>query len=56
MMKYEMLYILSTKLDDEAKEVFFRALMEIYLDSKSEAKGKYTPRQRARKSSSKKDV
>ena len=37
------------ELDDEAKEVFFRSLMEIYLDSKAEAKEKFSPRQRASK-------
>ena len=31
-------------LDDEAKEVFFRALMEVYLESKAEASAKFTPK------------
>lgn len=31
-------------LDDEAKEVFFRALMEVYLESKAEASEKFTPK------------
>lgn len=31
-------------LDDDAKEVFFRALMEVYLDSKAEASEKFTPK------------
>lgn len=31
-------------LDEDAKEVFFRALMEVYLESKSEAKEKFTPK------------
>lgn len=31
-------------LDEEAKEVFFRALMEVYLESKGEAKEKFTPK------------
>ncbi len=44
------------ELDDEAKEVFFRSLMEIYLDSKAEAKEKFTPRQRASKKTDKKDI
>ena len=34
------------QLDEEAKDLFFRSLMEIYLDSKSEAREKFTPRQR----------
>ena len=32
------------ELDEEAKDVFFRALMEVYLDSKQAARDKYTPR------------
>ena len=31
-------------LDDEAQEVFFRALMEVYLESKAEASAKFTPK------------
>lgn len=31
-------------LDEEAKEVFFRAMMEVYLESKSEAREKFTPK------------
>lgn len=31
-------------LDEEAKEVFFRALMEVYLESKEEARAKFTPK------------
>jgi transcriptional regulator with XRE-family HTH domain len=31
-------------LDDEAKDVFFRALMEVYLQSKAEASEKFTPK------------
>lgn len=34
------------KLDDDAKDLFFRSLMEVYLDSKTEAREKFTPRQR----------
>ncbi len=34
------------QLDEEAKDLFFRSLMEIYLYSKSEAHEKFTPRQR----------
>ena len=32
------------ELDDEAKDVFFRALMEVYLESKGEAREKFTPK------------
>ena len=32
------------ELDDEAKDVFFRALMEVYLESKAEAQAKFTPK------------
>ncbi len=31
-------------LDDAAKEVFFRALMEAYLESKADASAKFTPK------------
>lgn len=31
-------------LDDDAKEVFFQALMEVYLESKAEAREKFTPK------------
>lgn len=37
------------ELDDSAKELFFQSLMEVYLDSKSEAREKFTPKKRARK-------
>ncbi len=37
------------KLDEEAKDVFFRSLMEVYLESKEEARAKFAPKQRARK-------
>jgi len=33
-------------LDDEAKDVFFQSLMEVYLESKAEAREKFTPRRR----------
>ena len=36
-------------LDDEAKELFFQSLMEVYLDSKQEARNKFSPKKRARK-------
>ena len=31
------------ELDDEAKEIFFQSLMEVYLESKAEAREKFTP-------------
>lgn len=31
-------------LDEDAKDVFFRALMEVYLESKAEAHDKFTPK------------
>ncbi len=34
------------ELDEDAKDIFFRSLMEVYLDSKSEARTKFAPRQR----------
>lgn len=34
------------ELDDKAKEVFFQSLMEVYLESKDEAREKFTPKQR----------
>ena len=37
------------ELNDEAKELFFQSLMEVYLDSKQEARKKFSPKQRARK-------
>jgi transcriptional regulator with XRE-family HTH domain len=36
-------------LNDEAKEVFFQSLMEVYLESKAEARAKFSPKQRKRK-------
>lgn len=41
------------ELDDAAKELFFQSLMEVYLDSKQEARKKFSPKQRARKVKSK---
>ena len=35
------------ELDDNAKELFFQSLMEVYLESKAEARVKFTPRKRA---------
>lgn len=40
------------ELDEEAKELFFQSLMEVYLDSKQEARKKFAPRKRAAKSKS----
>lgn len=37
------------ELEEEAKELFFQSLMEVYLDSKQEARKKYTPKKRASK-------
>ncbi|MBR3967753.1 MAG: helix-turn-helix transcriptional regulator [Clostridia bacterium] len=34
------------ELDEEAKDLFFRSIMEVYLDSKEEARAKFAPRQR----------
>lgn len=34
------------ELDDAAKDIFFRSLMEVYLESKSEARTKFAPKQR----------
>ena len=31
-------------LDEDAKDVFFQSLMEVYLDSKKNAQEKYTPK------------
>lgn len=41
------------ELDDEAKELFFQSLMEVYLESKQEARKKFSPKKRARKPKSK---
>jgi transcriptional regulator with XRE-family HTH domain len=35
------------ELDDDAKEIFFQSLMEVYLESKADAREKFTPRKRA---------
>ena len=37
------------ELNDEAKELFFQSLMEVYLDSKQEARNKFSSKKRARK-------
>lgn len=36
-------------LSDEAKDAFFRSLMEVYLESKEEARTKFSPRSRAKR-------
>ncbi|MBQ8208929.1 MAG: helix-turn-helix transcriptional regulator [Clostridia bacterium] len=41
------------ELDEEAKDIFFQSIMEVYLESKAEARSKFAPRQR--KSRKKKD-
>ncbi len=40
------------ELNDSAKDLFFRSLMEVYLESKEEARNKFTPK-RARKKKNK---
>ena len=40
------------QLDDDAKELFFQSLMEVYLDSKQEARDKFSPKKRVRRSKS----
>lgn len=40
------------ELNDEAKELFFQSIMEVYLESKMEARKKFTPKKRAKKSKS----
>ena len=37
------------QLNDEAKDVFFRSLMEVYLESKEEAKTKFSSKKRVGK-------
>lgn len=37
------------ELNEEAKELFFQSLMEVYLESKQEARQKFSPKKRARK-------
>ena len=34
------------ELSEEAKEIFFQSLMEVYLESKAEARAKFSPRHR----------
>ena len=33
-------------LDEEAKDIFFQSIMEVYLESKEEARAKFTPKKR----------
>jgi transcriptional regulator with XRE-family HTH domain len=33
-------------IEEEAKDIFFQSLMEVYLESKAEARDKFTPRKR----------
>ena len=35
------------ELDDDAKEIFFQSLMEVYMESKADAREKFAPRKRA---------
>lgn len=41
------------ELDASAKDLFFQSLMEVYLESKREAKKKFSPKNRIRKSKTK---
>ena len=38
------------ELEDEAKDMFFQSLMEVYLESKAEAREKFTPKSRVKRS------
>ena len=42
------------ELDDDAKEIFFQSLMEVYLESKAEAREKFAPKQSKQRISRKK--
>ena len=37
------------ELEDEAKEIFFQSLMEVYLEAKSEARDKFSPKRRKKR-------
>jgi hypothetical protein len=37
------------ELEDSAKDIFFQSFMEVYLESKSEARTKFTPKSRVSK-------
>lgn len=39
------------ELDDDAKDIFFQSLMEVYLESKADAREKFSPRRRASRKS-----
>lgn len=41
------------ELNDEAKDLFFRSLMEVYLDSKEEAREKFSPKRASKKKNGK---
>ncbi len=38
-----------SELGDDAKDIFFQSLMEVYFESKAEAREKFTPRRRKRR-------
>ena len=42
------------ELDDDAKDTFFQAIMEVYLESKEEARVKFSPKKRVSKKRQKK--
>ncbi|MDR0946367.1 MAG: helix-turn-helix domain-containing protein [Ruminococcus sp.] len=44
------------EIDEEAKDVFFRSLMEVYLESKAEAEAKFSPRRRKARTKPRLDV
>ena len=44
------------ELNDEAKDIFFQSLMEVYLESKAEAREKFSPRRKARKKTKAQDM
>lgn len=37
------------ELDDEAKDIFFQSIMEVYLESKAEARAKFAPKARKKR-------
>ena len=41
------------ELDEDAKDIFFQSLMEVYLESKEEAREKFTPKSRVRRANKK---
>ena len=44
------------ELDEETKEIFFQSLMEIYLESKAEARTKFSPNRRVSRKKKKSDI